>query len=37
LELREVPDMGQPFDALRKVFDTLEGLQAESLKANDES
>jgi sugar phosphate isomerase/epimerase len=37
LELREVPDMGQPFDALCKVFDRLEGLQAESLKAIDES
>ena len=31
LELREVPDMGSPFDALRRVFDTLEGL-----KPNDE-
>jgi sugar phosphate isomerase/epimerase len=31
LELREVPDMGPPFDALRRVFDTLEGL-----KPNDE-
>ena len=31
LELREVPDMGPPFDALRGVFDTLEGL-----KPNDE-
>jgi len=27
LELREVPDMGSPFDALRQVFDTLEGLK----------
>jgi sugar phosphate isomerase/epimerase len=27
LELREVPDMGPPFDALRRVFDTLEGLK----------
>ena len=26
LELREVPDMGPPFDALRQVFDTLENL-----------
>ena len=32
LELHEVPDMGQPFDTLRKVFDTLEGL-----KTTDES
>ncbi len=32
LELREVPDMGPPFDTLRKVFDTLENL-----KSNDES
>jgi sugar phosphate isomerase/epimerase len=32
LELREVPDMGLPFDTLSKVFDTLE-----SLKAPDES
>ena len=31
LELREVPDMGPPFEALRRVFDTLEGL-----KPNDE-
>jgi sugar phosphate isomerase/epimerase len=31
LELREVPDMGPPFDTLRQVFDTLEGL-----KPNDE-
>ncbi len=31
LELREVPDMGPPFDTLRRVFDTLEGL-----KPNDE-
>src|SRR5579863_515440 len=31
LELREVPDMGPPFDALSRVFDTLEGL-----KPNDE-
>ncbi len=27
LELREVPDMGPPFDALRQVFDTLEDLK----------
>jgi len=27
LELREVPDMGSPFDVLRQVFDTLEGLK----------
>jgi sugar phosphate isomerase/epimerase len=27
LELREVPDMGMPFDALNKVFDTLENLK----------
>jgi len=27
LELREVPDMGPPFDTLRQVFDTLEGLK----------
>lgn len=27
LELREVPDMGLPFDALRRVFDALEGLK----------
>lgn len=26
LELREVPDMGPPFDTLRKLFDTLENL-----------
>ena len=26
LELREVPDMEAPLDAVRKVFDTLEGL-----------
>jgi sugar phosphate isomerase/epimerase len=26
LELREVPDMGSPFDTLRKLFDTLENL-----------
>jgi len=32
LELREVPDMGPPFDTLRKLFDTLENLTA-----NDES
>ncbi len=32
LELREVPDMGPPFDALRKLFDTLENLTT-----NDES
>jgi sugar phosphate isomerase/epimerase len=32
LELREVPDMGPPFDTLRKVFDTLENLTT-----NDES
>ncbi len=32
LELREVPDMGPPFDALRRVFDTLENLNT-----NDES
>jgi sugar phosphate isomerase/epimerase len=32
LELREVPDMGPPFDALRQVFDTLE-----TLNLNDES
>jgi hypothetical protein len=31
LELREVPDMAAPLDAVRKVFDTLEGL-----KPNDE-
>jgi sugar phosphate isomerase/epimerase len=31
LELREVPDMSPPFDALRRVFDMLEGL-----KPNDE-
>ena len=31
LELREVPDMGSPFDTLRKLFDTLE-----SLTTNDE-
>jgi sugar phosphate isomerase/epimerase len=31
LELREVPDMGPPFDTLCRVFDTLEGL-----KPNDE-
>jgi sugar phosphate isomerase/epimerase len=28
LELREVPDMGLPFDALSRVFDTLENLKA---------
>jgi len=27
LELREVPDMGPPFDTLRKVFDALESLK----------
>ena len=32
LELREVPDMGPPFDILRKLFDTLENLTT-----NDES
>lgn len=32
LELREVPDMGPPFDTLRKLFDTLENLTT-----NDES
>ena len=32
LELREVPDMGPPFDTLRKLFDTLEDLTT-----NDES
>jgi sugar phosphate isomerase/epimerase len=32
LELREVPDMGPPFDTLRKLFDTLENLTI-----NDES
>lgn len=32
LELREVPDMGPPFDVLRQVFDSLEDL-----KINDES
>jgi len=32
LELREVPDMGLPFDAVNRVFDTLE-----SMKAPDES
>ena len=32
LELREVPDMGPPFAALRQVFDTLENLNI-----NDES
>jgi sugar phosphate isomerase/epimerase len=32
LEVREVPDMGPPFDTLRKVFDTLENLTT-----NDES
>jgi len=32
LELHEVPDMEAPFDTLRKVFDTLEGLNT-----NDES
>jgi sugar phosphate isomerase/epimerase len=32
LELREVPDMGSPFDTLRKLFDTLENLTT-----NDES
>jgi len=32
LELREVPDMGSPFDILRKLFDTLENLTT-----NDES
>ena len=26
LELREVPDMGSPFDTLRKLFDTMENL-----------
>jgi sugar phosphate isomerase/epimerase len=32
LELREVPDMGPPFDTLRNLFDTLENLTP-----NDES
>ena len=32
LELHEVPDMGPPFDTLRKLFDTLENLNT-----NDES
>lgn len=32
LELREVPDMGPPFDTLRKLFDALENLTT-----NDES
>jgi sugar phosphate isomerase/epimerase len=32
LELREAPDMGPPFEALRQVFDTLENLNI-----NDES
>jgi len=32
LELREVPDMGPPFDTLRKLFETLENLTT-----NDES
>jgi sugar phosphate isomerase/epimerase len=32
LELREVPDMGPPFNTLRKLFDTLENLTI-----NDES
>ena len=32
LELREVPDMGPPFDTLSKLFDTLENLTT-----NDES
>lgn len=32
LELREVPDMGPPFDTLRKLFDRLENLTT-----NDES
>jgi sugar phosphate isomerase/epimerase len=32
LELHEVPDMGPPFDTLRKLFDTLENLTT-----NDES
>ncbi len=32
LEVREVPDMGPPFDALRKLFETLENLTT-----NDES
>jgi sugar phosphate isomerase/epimerase len=32
LELREVPDMGPPFDTVRKLFDTLENLTT-----NDES
>jgi len=32
LELREVPDMGSPFDTLRRTFDTLENLTT-----NDES
>jgi sugar phosphate isomerase/epimerase len=32
LELREVPDMGPPFDTLRNLFDTLENLTT-----NDES
>jgi sugar phosphate isomerase/epimerase len=27
LELREVPDMGLPFDALNRAFDTLENLK----------
>ena len=32
LELREVPDMGSPFNTLRKTFDALENLTT-----NDES